>query len=127
MNVLDENIPKPQRERLEGWRVAVRQIGAGIGRRGLLDDEIITLLHGLRRPTFFTRDDDFYELHLCHIRYCLVYLDVEKSETAWFVRRFLRHSDFNTQVKRMDKVIRVSRVGISFWERHQAKQQHEWS
>jgi hypothetical protein len=69
MNLLDENIPKPQRERLEGWRVAVRQIGTGIDRRGLLDDEIITLLHGLRRPTFFTRDKDFYERVRCHTRY----------------------------------------------------------
>ena len=127
MNLLDENIPKPQRERLERWRVAVRQIGVGFGRRGLLDDEIITLLHGLRHPTFFTRDEDFYKRHLCHPRYCLVYLAVEKSETAWFARRLLRHSNFNTQGKRMGRVIRVSRAGISFWQQHQARPQHiEW-
>lgn len=124
MNILDENIPQPQRELLAGWRVAVRQIGVSIGRRGMLDEEIIPLLQRLRRPTFFTRDEDFYERHLGHARYCLVYLSVEKSETALFVRRLLRHSDFKTQAKRMGKVIRVSRAGISFWQRHQPREQH---
>jgi hypothetical protein len=124
MNLLDENIPKPQRERLETWRIAVRQIGVGTGRRGSLDDEIISLLHGLQRPTFFTRDADFYERHLCHARYCLVCVAVEKSETAWFVRRLPRRPDFNTQAKRMGKVIRVSHAGVSFWQWRQARQGH---
>ena len=82
MTILDENIPKPQRERLEGWRIAVRQIGVSVGRKGMLDEEIISLLQSLRHPTFFTRDDDFYDRRLCHSRYCLVYLAVEKSEVA---------------------------------------------
>ena len=44
MNILDENIPKPQRELLEGRRISVRQVGVNIGRKGLLDEEIIPLL-----------------------------------------------------------------------------------
>lgn len=72
MNILDENIPKPQRELLEGRRVSVRQVGVNIGRKGLLDEEIIPLLLRLRHPTFFTRDSDFYERRLCHPKYCLV-------------------------------------------------------
>jgi hypothetical protein len=127
MNVLDENIPKSQRERLERWRLAVRQIGVGIGRKAMLDDEIITLLHTLRHPTFLTRDDDFYKRQLCHPRYCIVYLAVEKSETAWFTRRVLHHPEFNTQAKRMGKVIRVSRAGISLWRQNESRpQQIEW-
>ena len=59
MNVLDENIPKDQRQLLERWRIRARQIGVNIGRRGLQDDEIIPLLLTLRRPTFFTRDADY--------------------------------------------------------------------
>lgn len=68
MNILDENIPKPQRELLEGWRITVRQIGVNIGRKGTLDEEMIPLLQGLPRPIFFTRDSDFYERKLCHPR-----------------------------------------------------------
>lgn len=123
MNILDENIPKPQRELLEGRRISVRQVGVNIGRKGLLDEEIIPLLQRLRHPTFFTRDSDFYKRALCHRSYCLVYLSVEKSEAALFVRRFLRHPDLKTQANRMGKVIRVSRAGISFWRLHQSKEE----
>ncbi|SRR5258705_9541860 len=127
MNILDENIPKPQRELLEGRRISVRQVGVNIGRKGLLDEEIIPLLHSLRQPTFFTRDSDFYERRFCHRKYCLVYMSVEKSEAALFVRRFLRHPDFKTRANRMGKVIRASRVGISFWRLHQTLEQHvDW-
>lgn len=124
MNILDENIPKAQRELLAGWRIAARQIGVSAGRKGMLDEEIISLLQQLRRPTFFTRDGDFYERQLCHNRYCLVYLSVEKSEAAWFARRLLRHPAFKTQASRMGKVIRVSHTGISYWQRQQPREQH---
>jgi hypothetical protein len=124
MNILDENIPKPQRELLEGRRISVRQVGVNIGRKGLLDEEIIPLLQSLRQPTFFTRDSDFYERRLCHRKYCIVYILVEKSEAALFVRRFLRHPNFKTQANRMGTVIRVSRAGISFWRLHQSQEEH---
>ncbi len=118
MNVLDENIPKDQRLLLERWRIRVRQIGVNVGRRGLQDDEIIPLLLTLRRPTFFTRDEDFYERELCHSRYGLMFLDVEKYESAVFVRRLLVHPAFNTQVKRMGMVMRLSAAGITCWKLH---------
>ena len=73
------------------------------------------MLHRLRRPTFFTRDEDFYTPRLCHGRYCLVYLAVAKDEVAPFVRRLLRHPELNTVVKRMGTVIRVSQVALSVW------------
>lgn len=100
MNILDENVPKPQRELLEGRRISVRQVGVNVGRKGLFDEEIIPLLQSLRHPTFFTRDSDFHKRDLCHRAYCLVYLAVEKSEVALFVRRFLRHPDFKTRANR---------------------------
>lgn len=124
MNILDENIPKPQRERLEGWRIAVRQIGVSVGRKGMLDEEIIPLLQHLRHPTFFTRDEDFYEHSLCHARYSLVYLSVEKSEAAWFIRRLLRHPNFKTQTMRMGKVMRVSHAGTRYWQHQRPREQH---
>lgn len=119
MNLLDENIPRNQRELLISWRFSINQIGYDTGRKGIQDDEIILLLHQLRRPTFFTRDSDFFVRKLCHQRYCLVYMDVDKYEVASFVRRILRHAELDTQVKRMGAIIRVSHIGLSLY-RHQA-------
>ena len=80
MNILDENIIDDQRQSLRRWRISVRQIGVDVGRSGMQDEEIITLLHEYNRPTFFTRDDDFWEPTLCHAGYCLVHLAVKKKD-----------------------------------------------
>jgi len=86
------------------------------------DDEIIPFLHQRRRPTFFTRDLGFYDRSLCHRRYCLVCMAVEKNEAAIFVRRLLRHREFDTQAKRMGAVIRISRRGLWVWRLHAAEE-----
>lgn len=80
------------------------------------DEEIIPFLVKQRRSTFFTRDDDFYERRLRHARYGIIHLAVHISETAIFVRRLPQHDNFNTQAKRVGKVIRISSGGISFWQ-----------
>lgn len=117
MNVLDENIDEPQRQRLEAWKIHVRQIGVEIGQLGMDDrEQIIPLLHTLRRPTLFTRDRDFNDPWLRHPSYCLVFLEVKPDETAQFIRRFLRHSMFRTQAQRMGKVVRVHEGGIKYWQ-----------
>jgi len=117
MIVLDENIIELQRQQLEAWRMHVRQIGVEIGKRGMKDrNEIIPLLHTLRRPTFFTRDHDFYYPWLRHLGYCLVFLEVKPDEAAQYIRRFLRHPGFRTQAQRMGKVARVHEEGISCWQ-----------
>src|SRR4051794_3199982 len=100
MNVLDENVSIEQRTTLHAWGIAVRQIGYDIGRLGMADDEIISLLHQLPRSTFFSLDLDFYKRYLCHARYCLVFLDVAPSTVADYARRLLNHSDLNTLAKR---------------------------
>ena len=82
------------------------------------DDEIIPLLHGLNRPTFFTLDDDFFKPRLRHGQYGLIYLDVAQYESAAFIRRTLKHPDLSTKAKRMGKVIRVSHPGLMIWELH---------
>jgi hypothetical protein len=115
VNVLDENIPESQRERLRKRRVAARQIGRDLGRKGMKDREILPLLHGLTRPTFFTLDADFYDRRLCHERYCLVHLDVDEDEVAKFINRVLRHRRFDTWAKRSGRVLRVSLTGIASW------------
>ena len=53
---------------------------------------------------------------LCHLGYCLVFLDVAFDEAAAFIRRFLRHAAFRTQARRMGKVVRVYHHGVSYWE-----------
>jgi hypothetical protein len=122
VNVLDENIVATQRQLLDSWRIRSRSIGGEIGRAGMKDrGEIIPLLHSLRRPTFFTRDHDFYKYDLCHRRYCLVFLDVAFDEAAEFIRRFLRHSAFRTQANRMGRVVRVYHTGVSYWQAHNKK------
>ncbi|MGH9872057.1 MAG: hypothetical protein ACRD9S_06275 [Pyrinomonadaceae bacterium] len=116
MNILDENVARTQRELLEGWKIPVKQIGYNLGRRGMPDEEIIPLLVKQRRSIFFTRDKDFHNRGLCHALYCIVYLDVQINEAATFVRRLLRHPDFDTNAKRVGKVLRVTSGGISFWQ-----------
>lgn len=113
MIILDENIPAPQRQLLEHWKIRAGQVGVNVGRLGMQDDEIVPLLLRQRRPTFITRDADFYDRNLCHSRYCLVYAAVEKNEVAFFVRRLLRHSALNTVAKRLGSVIRVSPSGLA--------------
>jgi hypothetical protein len=118
VNVLDENVFTSQRLLLRGWRIAVRHIGHDIGRKGMTDAEIVTLLHGLRRPTLFTHDGDFYRRELCHEKYCLVRLHVSALEIAVYARRMLRHRHFNTQAKRMGLVVSASAEGLSVWRLH---------
>ena len=116
MNILDENVARDQRELLEAWRIPVKQIGFNVGRLGMQDEEIIPFLVRRRRSTFFTRDADFYDGRLCHSRYGMVHLAVHINEAAIFVRRLLRHQDFNTYAKRLGRVMRVSSGGIWFWQ-----------
>ena len=115
MIILDENILDGQRMLLEAWRLAPRQIGVNLGRKGLKDEEIIVLLRQQRNPTFFSRDAGFYYPNLRHRSYCLVVTSVEQNEVATFVRRFLRHPGFDTRVMRMGRVVRISHARITFW------------
>ncbi len=124
MNILDENIPDEQRVLLAKWRMPFRQIGFESGRKGLKDTEIIPFLQTLSHPTFFTRDVGFWKRSLCHLRYCLVFLNIEEDEVAFFARRLLRHPQFDTQTKRMGTVIRASHEGLSVWRLHAAQEMH---
>jgi hypothetical protein len=126
MNILDENIRADQREFLRQHRIAVHQIGHDIAEKGIKDQAIIPFLHQHRRPTFFTRDRDFYDRRLCHSGYCLVWLDIDKTQIGEYVRRVLRHPRLNTQAKRMGTVVRVSSVGLHIWRRHSVEETVNW-
>lgn len=123
MNILDEDIDTPQRQRLASWNIHFRHIGSHIGWSGMKDhNDVIPLLHSLRSPTFFTCDHGFYQMTLRHDGYCLVYLDVPQNEAAAYIRRFLRHSAFRSQSQRMGNVIRVRHGGLSYWQTGQARE-----
>lgn len=128
MIILDENVLDGQRLLLEASRMAVRQIGVDIGRKGLKDEGIIVLLRQQRNATFFTRDAGFYRPILRHRSYCLVVASVGQYEVATFIRRFLRHPDFDTNLKRVGSVVRVSSAGIARWRLRFQKEAHfGWS
>jgi len=117
MLVLDENVPAGQRLLLRKWRVQFRVIGVDVAASGTTDENLIPVLHGLSRPTFFSLDRNFYRPGWAHPDYCLVWLDVRRREAAAFIRRFLRHPKFNTRMKRMGNVVRLHSGGIGYWRR----------
>ena len=123
MILLDENITDDQRAILRSWRIRVSQIGREIERKGIDDAAIIPLLRQLPRPTWFTRDMGFYDRRLMHPRYCLVCLHVEAHEVASIVRRFLHHHSFNTQAKRIGRVVHVGHSGIRLWRLHSTSEE----
>ncbi|MDE1890855.1 MAG: hypothetical protein KGI30_11495 [Planctomycetota bacterium] len=122
MNVLDENIPDSQRQLLRSWGIRVHQVGNEVGYQGIKDEDIIPFLHKSRGVTFFTRDLGFYRRHLCHTNYCLVCLAVGQYEAASFIRRFLRHSEFNTKTKRMGRVVRITHMELQIWQLNAEKE-----
>lgn len=123
MNVLDENVFPEHRELLASWHIHTRQIGRELGRRGMLDVEIISLLHDLPRPTLFTLDSDFYKPGLRHAGYCLVWADIPVAEFPTIIRRFLRHPTFNAETKRLGKIIHISPERVHYWPLHASDEQ----
>jgi hypothetical protein len=121
--VLDENLPDNQRQLLRSWRVPVRQVGWDFGQKGMTDSTVISTLHRHRSVTFFTRDSDYFDHRLCHSRYCLVCLGVEKYEAVSFARRVLRHPAFNTWAKRKARVLFVTHTGIRSWSLHDEEEE----
>ena len=128
MNLLDENVPLDQRDLLRAWGIPCRVIGQDIARLSIADDNILVLLHRLKQPTLFTRDEDFFARPLCHPAYGLVWLDVAPEEAALFTRRVLRHPRFATKAARLGVVIRASHDHLQFWQwHHTALQRATWS
>lgn len=101
MIIIDENFPDSQRQLLKAWRIGVRQVGFEVGRDGMKDDEIIPLLLQLQDPTLFTLDAGFFKPKLRHARYSLIFIDVTQYEAATFIRRTLKHKEFDTKAKRL--------------------------
>lgn len=117
MIILDHNIPEDQAQQLRRRRIHFRQIGFEVGRPEWDDQqEILRFLHAAKQITFFTRDLGFFHARLCHTNYCLVILNVPVLETAYYIRKVLRHPDFKTRAKRNGIVMKVSTERITLWE-----------
>jgi len=115
--ILDHNIPADQAQQLRRQRIHFRQIDFEVGRPEWDDlQEILRFLHATKQITFFTRDLGFFRARLRHANYCLVVLTVPVLETAYYIRKVLRHPDFKTRAKRNGKVMKVSTDRITFWE-----------
>jgi len=119
MLIIDENVSEIEVWRLREWGFAVQQVGPDIAGASTSDENILPILHRLKRPTFLTRDQDFWNSRLVHAKYCLVFLDIREHEglIASAIRRFLRHTAFDTHAKRMGKVVRLHPGGVSYWQR----------
>ena len=100
---------------MEKWHYRVKQIGADFKTKGIKDEQIITLLQQLNGTLFLTRDSDFFKKKYCHSKYCIVYLEVEKFEVAYFIREFLNHPYFNNSRKRMGKVIKINQTILQYY------------
>jgi hypothetical protein len=126
--LLDENVPLEQADLLRGWSIRCRVIGRDVAELSIGDDDIVVLLHRLKRSTFITRDRHFFRCSLCHPNSCLVMLDALPEESAMFTRRFHRHPAFHRAADRLGIVARAHHDGIHFWQRGRAAlQQIGWS
>jgi hypothetical protein len=115
--LLDHNIPLDQANQLGRWHVHFRQIGFEVGRPEWDDQqEILRHLHRARQATFFTRDLGFFRRRHCHHNYCLVVLSVPVLDTAFYIRRLMRHSALRTRASRQGKVVKVTTEKLMFWE-----------
>ncbi|HEX5720325.1 MAG TPA: hypothetical protein VF179_29485 [Thermoanaerobaculia bacterium] len=121
MIILDENIPESQWQLLRSWRIRALLIGRDISEKGITDENLASFLIQQPRPTFFTRDEGFYDKTLCHARYCLVYLAVRPNESASFAWRLLRHPLFKTRAQRLGAVIRASSAGLQVWRLRESR------
>jgi hypothetical protein len=83
------------------------------------DDRVLQILWEFKRPTFVTIDSEFYDKRNCDKRYCLVYFvltPLEQNQLPGLLRQLLRLPEFKTRVVRMGKVVRVSRLGVRYWQ-----------
>jgi hypothetical protein len=94
-----------------------------IALKSISDENIIPLLLTLKKPTFFTRDRDFWKAELCHAKYAVVFLDIPENEgeLAKYIRLFLRHPMFKTSALRLGRVFQIQPSGIRYWLKAQLR------
>ena len=116
MIILDENISRDQREALIKWKIKFKHIGYDLAYKGIIDENIIVLLHSFKQSTLFTWDKKLYNSKLNHKNYGIVHVDVKPKDVAVFIRKFLTNGIFDSKSKRMGKIVRITYEGIKWWE-----------
>ena len=87
---------------------------------GTSDENLLPVLLELAEPTFCTLDRHFFRRDWVHPAYALVWLDVPNDTVALFIRRYLKHSAFDVNAKRLGTAARVRASGLRFWRNGQA-------
>jgi len=115
-NILDANVEVEHTSQLR-QPLKVKQIGVHFLPGSADDERIINLLSRLKTPTFITWDcKDFYHRRRLDKRYCIICVDIHRTEFVSAVRKIFRHPLFNTAAKRMGKVIRITPTHINYFE-----------
>ncbi len=87
-------------EALKRWTTA-EQIGVEIVRaKGRSDESLISLLRSLKRRTFITIDDWFYQRRLCDKAYCIIYFHIvseKQTQIPILLRRLFKIPGFAIQ------------------------------
>ncbi|NUO80069.1 hypothetical protein HUU05_08335 [candidate division KSB1 bacterium] len=105
-----------QLERLQRWHIPAKKVGRDIGVKGMDDEhQIVPMIRTFARITFFTHDLGFCGSKFCHERYCIVVLRVDRYKAADYIRRFLKHPEFQTHNQRLGWVFEVYPTFIKGW------------
>ena len=125
MIILDENIIDSQRTQLINWGYHIKQIGYELGEKGVLDEAIIPLLEKNKDFILFTRDKGFYNPKNTGKGFSIAVLFINQNEVASFIRRFLKHSQFNTHAKRNEKffILVIVELDILYLAKKEKKEQ----
>jgi hypothetical protein len=103
---------------LETWISAVRLQTLRPGEH-ILDDRVPEILRTLKKPTFVTIDQGFWNRRLCHPGYCILYFEfttAEQQKLPALLRQLFRLPEFCTRAARMGKVARVEAEIVTYWE-----------
>jgi hypothetical protein len=85
----------------------------------VLDERVPEILRTVRRPTFITVDQDFWDRRWCHPDYCILYFalsDEQQFQLPDLLRALLRLPEFRSRAGRMGKVARVRPTAVEWWQ-----------
>ena len=85
----------------------------------ILDDRIPEILLTVRKPTFLTIDQGFWDRRLCNPGYCILCFALRMDQRqllSEMLRGLLHHPGFRTRADRMGKVARVGITTVAFWQ-----------
>jgi hypothetical protein len=87
----------------------------------ILDDRIPEILLTLRKPTFITIDQGFWDRRFCNAGYSILCFALRLDQRQLLpelLRDLLRHPEFRTRATRMGKVARIGITSVAFWQFH---------